>query len=180
MYFGIITLSGLTQWLSHQLPSSACVLFAVCAPAEDEAEVAALVVVAGVAAELVVGAAAVVVCPPLPLSACSLAPLSVPQFPVYHVITCWFCAGSVQKASQMPLGDEYRPVRYPDWQKQDHVAWLALAVPLHACAALFSRVHVCAQAGSPWAARSPWADARDDVSRAKRVVRSNVGNMAAG
>jgi hypothetical protein len=59
----------------------------------------------------------------------------------------------------MPLGDEYRPVRYPDWQKQDHVAWLALAVPLHACAALFSRVH---------------------VRRAKRVVRSIVGNMAAG
>jgi hypothetical protein len=79
----------------------------------------------------------------------------------------------------MPLGDEYSPVRYPDWQKQDHVAWLALAVPLHACAALLSRVHVCAQAGSPWAARS-CADAREDERRAKMVVRSMVGNMAAG
>jgi hypothetical protein len=98
---------------------------------------------------------------------------------VYHVMTCWFCAGSVQKASQMPLGDEYRPERYPDWQKQAHVAWLAVAVPLHACAAWFSRVHVCAQAGSPWAARS-CADAREDERRAKRVVRSIVGNMAAG
>ena len=57
-------------------------------------------------AEEVVGATVAVFCPPLPSFACSLAPLSVPQFPVYHVITCWFCAGSVQKASQMPLGEE--------------------------------------------------------------------------
>ena len=88
----------------------------------------------GVAVE-VVGAAVAVFCPPLPSSACSLAPLSVPQFPVYHVMTCWFCDGSVQKASQMPLGEEYRLVRYPDWQKHAQVAWLALAVPLHAWAA---------------------------------------------
>jgi hypothetical protein len=179
MYFGVIVSSGLTQWLSHQLPSSACCLFAVCAPAEDDAEVAALVVVAGVAAAEVVGAAAADVCPPLPPSACSLAPKSVPQFPVYHVMTCWFCDGSVQKASQMPLGDECRLARYPDWQKQAHVAWLALAVPLHACAAWLRRVHDCAQAGSPWAARS-CAEAMEDVRRAKRVVKSIVGNMAAG
>ena len=169
---------SLTQWLSHQLPSSPCVLFAVCEPEEDEAEVAALVVVAGVAA-VVVGAAAAVVCPPpLASSACSLAPLSVPQFPVYHVMTCWFCAGSVQKASQMPVGDEYRPVRYPDWQKQAHVAWLALAVPLHACAAWLRKVHVWAHAGNPSAAKS-CAEAMEDERRAKRVVRSIVGNMAA-
>ena len=129
---------------------------------------------------MVVGAAAAVVCPPpLPSSACSLAPLSVPQFPVYHVMTCWFCVGSVQKASQMPLGDEYRPVRYPDWQKHAHAAWLALAVPLHACAAWLSSWHVCAQAGSPSAARS-CAEAREDERRAKRVVSSIVGSMAAG
>lgn len=56
--------------------------------------------------EVLVEVIVTVVCPPLPLSACSLAPLSVPQFPWYQVMTCWFWLGSVQKASQMPFGVE--------------------------------------------------------------------------
>jgi hypothetical protein len=76
-----------------------------------------------------------VVCPPLPLSGCSDAPLSEPQFVWYQVMTCWFCEGSVQKASHIPLGEEYRVLRYPDWQKQAQAFWSALATPLQAWAA---------------------------------------------
>ena len=102
---------------------------AVCEFDPEEAVAAApLVAVVGAvgAADVLVDVMTTVVCPPLPLSACSEAPKSVPQFVWYQVITCWFCEGSVQKASQMPLGDEWRLVRYPDWQKQDQVAWFAL------------------------------------------------------
>lgn len=53
-----------------------------------------------------------VVCPPLPLPLpelplpeCSLAPLSDPHSFWYHVMTCWFCAGSGHEPSHIPAGE---------------------------------------------------------------------------
>lgn len=46
-----------------------------------------------------------------PSSACSDAPLSFPQLPLYHTETCALSEGSVHAASQMPTALERRVVR---------------------------------------------------------------------
>lgn len=93
--------------------------------------------VAAVAA--VVGASTVttttVVPPPAASAACSDAPLSVPQLLLNQLMTCWLSLVLVHEASQIPAGELYRVVRYPDWQKQAQILWSVVVMPPHACAA---------------------------------------------
>ena len=64
-------------------------------------------------------------------------------------MTCWFSlVPAPHTPSQMPFGELFRDVRYPDWQKQDQICWLAVCVPPHAWAAWTRSGHEAAQAGN--------------------------------
>jgi len=67
------------------------------------------------AALVLVDVMMIVVAPPaFVASECSDCPKSLPQFEVYHVMTCWLSLGFVHTESQMPVGEVYRLLRYPD------------------------------------------------------------------
>lgn len=139
-----------TQWPLHQLPPSSgpafpCTTLPPVAAASATAPVV-LVLPAPAALVLVLVTTTVTAPPPFP-SACSLAPKSFPQFPVYQLCTAWLSTALVHTESQIPAGEVLSVIKYPDWQKQDQICWDEVVVPPQAAAACWRRGHCCAQDG---------------------------------